>query len=94
MKRDKLHEKYLEERDYILANIEKLTKEDIILYSKKWNLPMSMPLFSEEKWIKGALHKGRLQVTKLRGISNQELEHLQKLSREALDELGWDYEIL
>ena len=80
---------YLIERDKILANIEKLTLEEIVQYCKKWSLPMPMPLFSNEEYVKASLHKARLDMTKLEGVSDEELKKLQDKSRKALKKLGW-----
>ena len=84
---------YIEDRDRVLANIETITLEQVVAYCNRWKLPMPYPLFTKEEWVKGSLHKARLGLWKLTGVSDEEFKELQKKSREYLDKLGWSYDI-
>lgn len=88
---EKRFKEWIKDRDRILKNLETETLDDIIEYCKKWKLEMPQPLFSKEEWVKGSLHKARLQTTKLTNTTDKKLKELQQKSKEELDKLGWDY---
>ena len=82
---------FIKHRDYILANIENITLSEIKNYCKQYDKSIPSMLLNNEEYLRGALHKGRLNVTHLYGISDEKLNELKELSKQALDKLGWTY---
>ena len=80
---------FIKERDFILANIEILTIDEIKEHCNKYDIPIP----NDETAIIGGLHKARLGVTRLNKVSDSQLKRLQNNSKRWLDKIGWSYEV-